>query len=71
MFALRSLLLNSPVLGADSASRRRGGMSEKRFSKAKSLKKLGSMHDMFDQPGISADTFRHAKEDFRALGVSS
>ena len=46
-------------------------MSEKRFSKAKSLKKLGSMHDMFDQPGISADTFRHAKEDFRALGVSS
>jgi hypothetical protein len=71
MFVLRSLLLNSLVLGADFSWRGRDGMNEKRFSESKSLKKFGSMHEMFDQLGISADTFRHAEGYFRALGVSS
>jgi hypothetical protein len=39
MFVLWSLLLNSPVLGADSSLYGRGGMNEKCFSEAKSLKK--------------------------------
>lgn len=60
MFVLRSLLLNSPVLGVDSSLPGRGGMNQKRFNKAKSLKKFGSMHGKFDQRGISADTFHHA-----------